>query len=86
MLTMRCTENVNKPLAPVKRVCVQGNRVNFDDGGSFIQNKATGEVAWMKERNGVYVIECWVWPRQECDDGAPAFGRRGTAQQPRRNR
>ena len=37
----------------------------FDDDGSFIQNKGTGEKMWLKEHEGVYVLDCVVAPAQE---------------------
>jgi len=53
---------VTKPLGSVKRICAAGHRVVFDDDGSFIMNKTTGEVNWLREEDGNYVLDAWVPP------------------------
>lgn len=52
--------DVTKTLASVSRMCKKGNRVIFDDDGSFIENKESGKRLAMKEENGVYVIDVMV--------------------------
>ena len=37
-----------------------GNRVIFDKGGSFIENKASGIRTNIEDRNGVFVFDIWV--------------------------
>ena len=37
-----------------------GHRVVLDDDGSYIEDKATGEVSWMHEVNGMYMLKLWV--------------------------
>ena len=37
-----------------------GNRVIFDSDGSYIENKASGEKTWLKEKGGMYVLRLWV--------------------------
>ena len=37
-----------------------GNRVVFDDSGSFIENKATGIKTGIKEESGRYILELTV--------------------------
>ena len=44
----------------VKRVCKHGNRVVFDDDGSYVENKVTGERMKIEEDDGDYVLEMWV--------------------------
>ena len=63
---------VSKPLGSVKRMCSSGHRVVFDDDGSYIQNKATGELNWLREENGNYILDVWVIPPGNSDAG---FGR-----------
>ena len=56
---------VSKPLGSVKRMCASGHRVIFDDDGSYIQNKATGEINWLREESGNYMLDFWVVPPSE---------------------
>ena len=37
-----------------------GNRVVFDEAGSYIESKRTGEKTWMSERNGMFIMKLWV--------------------------
>ena len=53
---------VDRPLGSVKRMCSSGHLVVFDEEGSYILNKLTGEVNWMREQNGNYVMDLWVAP------------------------
>ena len=55
---------VTKPLGSVRAYVRAGNRVVFDAGGSFIQNKATGMRTNIEDRNGAYVFDLWI-PRTE---------------------
>ena len=43
---------VTKPLGFVKKICQACHTVVFDDEGSFIMNKNTGEVNWLREVDG----------------------------------
>ena len=52
--------DVNKALLRVKRVAKAGNRVVFDEDGSYIEDKQTGEKMWMEENNGMYILKLWV--------------------------
>ena len=54
---------VNKTLMSVSQVVAQGNRVVFDDEGSYIEDKASGEKLWMEEAVGMYMLKMWV-PRK----------------------
>ena len=51
---------VNKTLMSVSKVTAQGNRVVFDDDGSYIEDKASGEIAWMQQVGGMYMLKMWV--------------------------
>ena len=58
-LTMQVAE-VTKPLGSVRAMVKAGNKVVFDDGGSYILNKATGVKTNMEDRNGAYVFDIWI--------------------------
>ena len=54
-----------KALGSVSRMVKNGNRVVFDmgpDGSnrSYIEQKDAGEKLWLRERNGVYVLDVYV--------------------------
>ena len=51
---------VNKTLMSVSKIAKAGNRVVFDDEGSYIEDKTTGERLWMTEVGGMYSIKLWV--------------------------
>jgi len=51
---------VNKPLLSVRKVMAGGRRVVFDDDGSYIESKATGERTWLKESGGMFMLKMWV--------------------------
>ena len=61
---------VNKALGSVSQIVGNGNRVVFEPSGSFIQNLNTGEKLWLRENNGVYVLDVLVGP----PDGIPSGG------------
>ena len=56
---------VTKPLGSVSRICKAGHAVVFDDEGSFIYNKSTGSVDWLREENGTYVLDSYIVPKAE---------------------
>ncbi len=60
---------VSRPLASVKRICRAGHRVVFDDEGSYIENKLTGEINWLREESGNYMLDMWVLPDAEAGFG-----------------
>ena len=53
---------VAKPLGSVKRICQAGHYVIFDEDGSYIMNKVTGELNWLREQNGNYMLDVWIPP------------------------
>ena len=66
--------DVNRALGSVSSICRSGNRVVFDDDGSYIENKNTGGMTWLRQE-GVYVLDLEIAPvgyRPERD-----FTRRG---------
>ena len=52
--------DVSKPLLSVKRVIQAGNRVIFDEEGSYVQDKETGEVMPLRETGGMFHLKLWV--------------------------
>ena len=52
--------SVNKALLSVRKMTKAGNRVVFDDEGSYVEDKKTGERMWMKEEGGMYMLKMWV--------------------------
>ena len=51
---------MNKTLRSVSKVAAQGNRVIYDDDGSYIEDKSSGERIWMENVGGMYMIKMWV--------------------------
>ena len=52
--------DVNQALLSVSKAMKAGNRVVFDDSGSFIECKRTGEKTWMKGKNGMFIFKPWA--------------------------
>ena len=53
---------VAKPLGSVSRICQAGHVVVFDEDGSYIMNKTTGEINWLREDDGNYMLDVWIPP------------------------
>ena len=51
--------DVNKALLSVKKIVVAGSRVVFDEE-SYIEDRTTGEVTWLREEQGMYMLKLWV--------------------------
>ena len=51
---------VNKALLSVKKIISAGNRVTFDEDGSFIEDKSSGEKMWLKDEGGMFLLKMWV--------------------------
>ena len=62
---------VSQPLLSVKRLCQAGHRVVFDETGSYVEDKRSGEVMEIREDAGEYMLEMWV----EDKAGFPGQGR-----------
>ena len=60
---------VDRPLGSVKRMCQAGHRVVFDSDGSYVLNKTTKEVNWLREENGNYMLDMWVIPASWLQQG-----------------
>ena len=52
--------DVNKALLSVKKIIAAGNRVTFDEEGSFIEDKSSGEKMWLREDKGMFMLKMWV--------------------------
>ena len=53
---------VAKPLGSVKKMCQAGHMVVFDDEGSYIYNKNTQEINWLREESWNYMLDVWLPP------------------------
>ena len=56
---------VTKALGSVMKIVKNGNKVVFEEGGSYIQNVKTKNNMWLREHEGVYVLDCVVAPAAE---------------------
>ena len=52
--------DVEDALLSVSKIVKVGNRVVFDDTGSYIEHKMTGEVTPLIEQRGLYKLKMWV--------------------------
>ena len=52
--------NVNKDLLSVLKMTQNGQRVVFDNEGSYVEDKATGHKTWMEETGGMFTLTMWV--------------------------
>ena len=66
--------DVNKALGSVSKMVKNGNRVVFDASGSFIESHQTGEKMWLREDNGVFVLDVLVAPPGYRDTGESTAG------------
>ena len=48
---------VNKSPMSASKIAGRGDRVVFDDAGSYIEDKTTGEMTWMEQVGGMYHIK-----------------------------
>ena len=65
-MTFQVTD-VTKALRSVSKIVANGNKVVFDRSGSSIENKRSRERLWMREDNGVYVLDVYVAPPDDYD-------------------
>jgi hypothetical protein len=54
--------DVTKPLQSVRHLCRNHHTVVFDESGSYIHNKSTGEVNWIVDDGVNYTMEVWIVP------------------------
>ena len=51
---------VNKALLSVSRMVQAGNRVVFEEQGSYLEDLHSGEKMYMYEKGGLYKLRIWV--------------------------
>ena len=54
--------NVSRTLQAVRTLCKSGHAVVFDEDGSFLFNKHTGELNWIHDDGANYTMKQWVIP------------------------
>ena len=69
-MTAQVAEGVTKGLLSVIKSMDAGNRVVFEGGYGFIENKKTKHKKWLEAKEGLYVIDPDVAPTDE-----PGFAR-----------
>ena len=47
---------------PLQRIFAAGHTVVFDSEGFYIVNKQTGELNWVRNDNGNFMLDVWVPP------------------------
>ena len=52
--------DVNQGLLSVSKMTQAGNRVVFDQDGSYVENKLNGERTWLHDKNGMFLMKLWV--------------------------
>ena len=72
-MTMQVAK-VTKPLGSVRAMVKANNMVVFDEGNSYILDKATGRKTKVNEVNGAYVFDLWV-PRNSGEVSVVSTGR-----------
>ena len=65
-LRIQIAENVKRTLFSVGKLTESGNTVVFDDDGSYIYNKTSGEYTPVYKVHGVYRMNLWV-PADQSD-------------------
>ena len=58
-LSTQVTE-VNQPLLSVRKMMKNGNRVVFDDEGSYILDKKTGEWMPLQDNGSMFMLKLWA--------------------------
>ena len=66
---------VARPLGSVKRMMESGHRVVFDPEGCYIENKGSGEINWLREENGNFMMDMWIMPVEQMNSMSASFGR-----------
>ena len=71
--------DVKKVLVSVGKITGANNKVVFDDEGSYIEDKATGEKTVIRKENGVYNLEMWVEVEEEGENECNGVDENGNA-------
>ena len=64
--------DVQKTLGSVKKMCNAGNRVVFDEAGSYIEHKASGKRTPIKDEGNGYYVSLWMEKTTEATE-SPDF-------------
>ena len=51
--------DVNQPLLAVRKIMKSGHRIVFDDDGSYIEDKGTGDVLPMRDDGSMFLLKLW---------------------------
>jgi len=52
--------DVTQGLLSVTKMVAAGNKVVFDNEGSYVENKMSGDRTWLREKNGMFIMKLWV--------------------------
>ena len=59
--------DVSKPLSSVRSMNKAHQTVVFDEDGSFIFNKVSGELNWLRDDGTNFLLDMWVMPKVEIE-------------------
>ena len=71
--------NITRPLGSASKLVRKQNKVVFDEGDSYIENKSSGERVPLREENGLYFLDIWVEIPADMELN-PVFARQVVAQ------
>ena len=71
--------NITRPLGSVSKLVRKQNKVVFDEGDSYIENKRTGEKVPLREENCLFYLDIWVEIPADMELN-PVFARQVVAQ------
>ena len=63
---MAAVTEVDDALLSVSKVVKAGKRVVFDESGSYIEHKTSGEITPLTEQRRLYKLKMWVPKDQSC--------------------
>ena len=60
LFKVQVADCLKNPILSVLKLEKSGNKVVFDDKGSYIYNRATNQYTPLRKHNGTYLIDMWV--------------------------
>ena len=60
--------SISRPLASVAEIVRKNHRVVFDEGNSYVEDKATGKWVALREEGNLYFLDLWVQVPEELAD------------------
>jgi hypothetical protein len=66
-LKLQVAENLKSALFSVSKLERSGNKVVFDEQGSYIYNRTTDTYTPLRKHNGAYMLDIWVRRSNPCD-------------------